>query len=60
MNFEQWKVALAIELERQFGWEPFEGTQYVAKTGDACWREMFDDEMTPADAAGEEVLAAHG
>jgi hypothetical protein len=56
---EQWKVALAFELERRFGWEPFEGSNYIAKTGDDCWREMYDDGLTPSDAAGEEVIAAH-
>lgn len=59
MNFEQWKEALAPELERQFGWDKGEGAAYIASTGDDCWHDAFKDGLSPADCAAEEVYAAN-
>ena len=55
MNFEQWKAELAAELGKAFDMNGFE---YIRQTGEKCWREMFDDDPTPAEAAREEVWAA--
>lgn len=55
MTFEQWKVALAIEIEKIFEMHPFEGTKYIDGCGDECWREMFDEGLTPVQAAEEEA-----
>ena len=38
--------------------KPGEGTVYVKQTSDDCWREMFemfDDGLSPEDAASEEA-----
>jgi len=58
MTFEEWKRDLAGELAAMFGWHGYEGVDYIIKTGDVCWREMFDDGLTPKEAAIEEVQAA--
>jgi hypothetical protein len=60
MTFEEWKAQLAIELGKTFDIEgrPVVGKQYIEDTGDECWREMFDDGLTPAEAASEEAQAA--
>ncbi len=62
MTFEQWKDQLAIELSKTFDLEggKVDGEQYIKDTGDDCWREMFEDGLTPADAATEEAIAAYG
>ena len=31
---------------------------YVSMTGEDCWREMYDDGLTPDEAWGEEMDAA--
>jgi hypothetical protein len=53
-NFEEWKEALALSLSLAFDTD---GRDYIRQTGDACWREMYDDELTPDEAAQEEVWA---
>lgn len=55
MIFEQWKLHLAVELGRVFD---MDGAKYIEQTGDDCWREMFDDGLSPADAASEEAYSA--
>lgn len=35
-----------------------DGESYVEQTGEDCWREMYDDDLTAEDAWGEEVDAA--
>jgi hypothetical protein len=55
MGFDEWKVALAKELGRAFD---MDGLEYIRQTGDECWREMFNDGLSPAEAASEEVHAA--
>lgn len=55
MTFEQWKLELADALGRVFD---MDGSEYIRQTGDDCWREMFDDGLSPTDAAGEELYAA--
>jgi hypothetical protein len=34
------------------------GADYIRQTGEDCWREMYDDGMSPSEAADEEVRAA--
>lgn len=60
MTFEQWKAQLAIELSKTFDWEggKVDGEQYIKDTGDDCWREAFEDGLSPADAASEEYQAS--
>lgn len=53
MTFDEWLTALAVEFER-IGW----GISYVERTGAECWREMYDDGLTPVDAVSEEMSAA--
>lgn len=55
MNFDQWKFELAAELGRIFD---MDGAGYIKRTGEECWREMFDDGLSPSDAASEEAYAA--
>lgn len=55
MNFDQWKFELAAELGRTFD---MDGATYIKQTGEECWREMFDDGLSPIGAAGEEAYAA--
>lgn len=55
MSFEQWKAELADELGKAFD---MNGSEYIRQTGEECWREMYDDDLTPAEAAREEVWAA--
>jgi hypothetical protein len=56
--FDVWRIALADELSDVFKMTVSEATTYIRDTGDDCWREMFDDGMTPKEAAGEEAWAA--
>jgi hypothetical protein len=60
MTFEDWLKQLAIELSKAFDLEGgvVDGAQYIKDTGVECWCEMFDDGLTPAEAANEEVLVA--
>lgn len=56
MTFEEWlKQIDALALKRG---AVDEGKSYTDMTGHECWREMYDDEMTPEDAWGEEEWAA--
>lgn len=58
-NFERWKWKVGDEIARVFGWALIDGRKYVEATDDGeNWREMFDDGLSPEDAAGEEALAA--
>ena len=62
MTFEEWKAKVAAELSRMtFTIEGarIDGEQYLKDTGDDCWREMFDDGLTPTEAANEEMIAAY-
>jgi hypothetical protein len=61
MTFEEWKTLLAVELSKAFDLQGgvVDGVQYIKDTGDDCWREMFDDGLTPVEAADEEIYASH-
>ena len=61
MTFEEWKAKLAVELSKTFDLEGgvVSGEQYIKDTNDdEYWREMFDDGLTPSDAASEEATRA--
>jgi hypothetical protein len=58
-DFETWKRQLAVELAKVFGM-PEPADSYVTQCGDECWREMYDDGLSPADAAYEEANASIG
>lgn len=55
MDFETWKLHLAVELGRLFD---MDGAGYIDRTGDDCWREAFNDGLSPREAAEEEHYAA--
>lgn len=62
MTFDEWKAKVAAELARMtfnIDGSRIDGEQYIRDTGDDCWREMFDDGLTPTEAANEEILAAY-
>jgi hypothetical protein len=54
VDFEDWIVALDQEFQK-IGWG-YE--RYMQQTGSECWREMFDDGLTPSEAVSEELSAA--
>lgn len=54
-NWDQWKAQLAVRLTKRFGTD---GVGYIQQTGDECWREMFNDGLSAAEAADEEAHAA--
>ena len=60
MTFDEWKAQLIIELGKTFDIEGslVVGRRYIEDTGDDCWREMFEDGLTPSEAASEEAQAA--
>ncbi|MBR2118481.1 MAG: hypothetical protein IJ935_07385 [Afipia sp.] len=55
MDFADWMKALATELGKTFS---MDGAEYIRQTGEECWHAMFEDGMSPEDAAGEEAYAA--
>ena len=57
-TFEEWKADLIECLMEMYAATKEEMVAYVRDTGDECWREMFDDNLTPDDAADEERHAA--
>lgn len=55
MNFDAWMKELAVCLGKAFD---MDGDEYIRQTGADCWRGMYDDGMSPAEAADVEVSAA--
>lgn len=55
MTFDDWKQQLVDELYRVF---QVDGEAYIRNTGEGCWREAYDDGLTPREAAEEEAYAA--
>ena len=51
MTYEDWRSALNVELGRQLGVSPEEASGETENT-----EEMFEDDMSPGDAASE-ILA---
>jgi hypothetical protein len=56
MTFDEFKLGVIKELDRLF--KGNYGGEYIRQSGDQCWREMFDAELTPEQAAREEYEAA--
>lgn len=54
-RWRKWRRELAAELGRTFD---IDGLDYIRQTGNECWREMFNDGLSPAEAASEEAFAA--
>lgn len=55
-DFSDWlKVLKRLIKEDMMNWagqvEPYD---YVAQTGEECWKEMYDDGLSPAEAWQEE------
>lgn len=58
-TYEQWRTDLVECLKELYGATTEEMQRYVEQTdSDNAWREMFDDGLTPDDAADEERHAA--
>ena len=55
-----WLPQLAAELGRVFAMDgdEMDGTEYIRQTGRECWWDMFNDGLSPAEAASEEAYAA--
>lgn len=58
LTFEMWKGRLVMELAGAMQMTIVEARDYVRATGDECWRESYDDGLTPREAADEEAHAA--
>lgn len=56
--FDAWCIALADEFPTFFKMTVSEAQAYIRSTGPDCWRAMFDEGLTPKEAAGEEAWAA--
>lgn len=54
LSFSEWLHEVDICAQRFFGGE-WKGDPYTVATGFECWRDMYDDGYSPADAWGEEV-----
>lgn len=55
MTWEEWRTALSEEFKRRWG---FTLDEYSGPDNDDCWKEMFEDGLTPREAADEEASAA--
>ncbi len=59
MTFNHWKAEVGEELAAIFGWSLAAGRDYMKVTDDGQnWREMYNDGLSPEEAASEEALAA--
>jgi phage FluMu protein gp41 len=58
VTFEEWKEAVAAGLAKMYGETLQWARDYVRDVGDECWREHFDDELTPDDMIDAEADAA--
>jgi hypothetical protein len=54
MSFETWLRELGTAFAVMCGWEEAKGHEYTTLHAAPCWREMFDDGVSPKDAAAEE------
>jgi len=50
LTFEEWKKQLQAEFTKN-DWPE----DYVEQVDDSSWREMFNDDLTPQEAASEEM-----
>jgi len=57
-EFQVWLIALADALSDVFKMTVSEAQAYIRQTGEECWRESFNDGLTPKEAAAEEAWAA--
>lgn len=59
MTYPEWLKALEPELAKVFGMTVAEAAAFIQGTGPGdCWKEMFDDGLSPSDAADAEADAA--
>lgn len=65
LTYEDWRRDLLIEMAKVIGSEPGtdtdpmdEALRYIEATGEDCWREMYDDGMTPREAVDEDGFDA--
>lgn len=54
--FATWLEKLADEFRSTYGFTPLQVEQYVTQQPEV-WRDYFNDDYTPADAAHEDALA---
>lgn len=52
-EFDYWLEELRVELSRLL--PHFDTDSYIDATGPDCWREMYDEQMSPFEAALQEV-----
>lgn len=55
MEFAEWYGALKIEFTKQSDMTLDEASRMVDGCGVECWREMYDDDLSPADACRTEI-----
>ena len=56
MKFEEWLAAIDALSDAE-GARSEDGRSYTEMTGRDCWRDAFDDGLSPQDAWSEEKLA---
>lgn len=56
MTFDQWKARAIQALTTVTGWPEAEAAEYVRQS-EGGWKVMFDDGLTPHEAADEEYYA---
>lgn len=55
MDFTEWLAELKREYAKQSDMTAEEADAYVEGCGLECWRESYDDEMTPAECCEMEM-----
>ena len=58
VTFEAWLAELPAALATCVVNTVDEGSDYILQTGVECWREAYNDDLTPTDAASSEHDAA--
>lgn len=58
MTFTTWKAKLARELCDVFNMTTDEAARYVDNIGDERWFSLYEENITPADAAAQEAACA--
>ena len=54
-KYATWITGVRAEFERRAGWEGWGGLNVDAD--DSCWRDLFDEGMTPEEVVEEEISA---
>ena len=54
-EYATWITAVRAEFERREGWDGWADMNVDA--ADGCWRDLFDEGMTPEEVVDEELCA---